>query len=228
MSPSNDQHGASTIHWILVAASALIGLAVIAVAVWSLVRGADGGDPAEDDAAFTFTVGRVTGTGVDSGGDEESLRRSAEELRPTLDAMYTAGFVDPDKWEAGRFPEVLKAFSGEAASRAREDLNALTLGPAAERLRSVDVERGRLNVRFLLGQDERPFAAVAATTFQATGTLEEGRTVSVEHSGRYLMRPGDDGWTIIGYRVDGELAPGAQGSPGQPTGDPGPGQGENA
>lgn len=201
------ERGGGGVRWPLIAATVVVALAVVAVAAWYLVVGDGTGDGGEEGPEFAFTVRRVRAVGPMEDGADDRLRTAAEDLSDTLDAMYTAGFVDPGRWEDGTFPDVLEAFSSGAARGARNDLADLTLGPEADGVVSVEGADGRLDVRFLLREDGRPFAAVAAAAFEATGVMEGGATVDVSHSGSYLMRPEEGRWVIIGYRVEGRIRP---------------------
>ncbi|MGH2723529.1 MAG: hypothetical protein ACRDI0_04545 [Actinomycetota bacterium] len=180
-------------------------VAVLGTGLWFLLRDSGLLGDGDDTPEFTFTVGRVKGLGKADKGSQPRLRRTAGELAGTLDAMYLAAFVDPNKWEEGTFPEVLEAFGADAADRARQDLDELTLGPAWAEMSRVRPDVGTLDVRFLLGGTGKPFAAVAITRFEATGDLEAGGAVEVAHAGKYLMRPEEGRWVIIGYQVDGRL-----------------------
>jgi hypothetical protein len=95
----------------------------------------------------------------------------------------------------------------DASEVAGRDLADLTLGPASSQVEFVDPGRSRLAVQFLVGQEGNPFAAVAIATFRATGDLTGGGTLKIAHRGRYIMRPVDGSWMIVGYTVDGELEP---------------------
>jgi hypothetical protein len=186
-----------------VALAIVLGIAVIGVLTWFLLFREDGliGPNVPE---FSFELERVKGQGTDGPGNPDALRSTAEDVRSTLDAMYVAGFVDPGKWEDGRFPEVLEAFSGPAARQARRDLEDLTLGPTSRRLELVRPEPGRLNVSFLL-DGTRPTAAVAFTTFRGVGELTGGGRLDIQHRGEYMMRVVDGSWLIVGYDVDGSL-----------------------
>jgi hypothetical protein len=178
----------------------------LGVAGWFFFLRADapfGGRPAP---AFSFQLGKVNSVDLDR-ASPKGLEAAAKQLRSTLDAMYTAGFVDPDKWEDGTFPEVLEAFAMDASEVAGRDLADLTLGPASSQVEFVDPDRSRLAVKFLVGQEGRPYAALAAATFRATGELANGGTLGITHEGRYIMRPIDGRWMIVGYTVDGRLQP---------------------
>lgn len=185
------------------AVAIVLGLAIVGAAAWFVLFRGDGligpGVP-----EFSFELGRVKGQGVEGAASSDSLRGPAEDLRSTLDAMYVAGFVDPGKWEGGRFPEVLEAFAGPAARQARRELEDLTLGSTSRRLERVEPKPGRLNVSFLL-EGRRPLAAVAFATFRAVGQLPNQGRLSIEHRGEYVMRVVDGAWRIVGYQVQGNL-----------------------
>lgn len=176
---------------------------VIGGAVWFVLFRGDGLIGPEVPE-FSFELGRVKGQGIRGPGSSEALQAPAEELRSTLDAMYVAGFIDPGKWDGGRFPEVLEAFAGPAARQARRDLGDLTLGSTSRRLERVEPKPGRLSVSFLL-EGNRPFAAVAFATFRAVGELANQGRLSIEHRGEYVMRVVDGAWRIVGYEVRGDL-----------------------
>lgn len=185
------------------AVAIVLGIAVVGTAAWFVLFREDG-LIGPDVPEFSFELGRIKGQGVEGARASEALRGPAEELRSTLDAMYVAGFVDPGKWEGGRFPEVLEAFAGPAARQARRDLEDLTVGSTSRRLERVEPKPGRLNVSFLL-EGRRPLAAVAFATFRAVGELANRGRLSIEHRGEYVMRVVDGTWRIVGYRVEGSL-----------------------
>jgi hypothetical protein len=186
-----------------VALAIVAGLIIVGALAWFILFREDG-LIGPDVPEFSFELERVKGQGPDGAGNAEALRGPAEDLRSTLDAMYVAGFVDPGKWEDGRFPEVLEAFSGSAARQARRDLEDLTLGPTSRRVETVQPKPGRLNISFLL-DGTRPIAAVAFTTFRGVGELTSGGRLDIQHRGEYVMRVVEGSWLIVGYDVDGSL-----------------------
>jgi hypothetical protein len=205
--PWAEQRGGGGVRWPITFATVVVIVAVLGGGLWYLLRdrGLLGGG--RDAPRFAFALGRVKGLGKAGQDGQATLRRTAREVAGTLDAMYTAAFVDPDEWEDGAFPRVLEAFGDRTAGRAREDLDQLTLGPAWAEVSRVRPGTSTLDVRFLLGEEGEPFAAIATAEFQATGDLEAGGTVDVDHAGRYLLRPEDGRWVIIGYQVEGRLKP---------------------
>jgi hypothetical protein len=186
-----------------VAVAIVLGIALVGAVAW-FVLFRENGLIGPDVPEFSFELGRVKGQGVEGAASSEALQGPAEDLRSTLDAMYVAGFVDPGKWDDGRFPEVLEAFAGPAAKQARRDLQDLTLGSTSRRVERVEPKPGRLNVSFLL-EGRRPLAAVAFATFRAVGELTNRGRLSIEHRGEYMMRVVDGAWRIVGYQVEGSL-----------------------
>jgi hypothetical protein len=196
--------------------AAIVALAMIGAAVWFLVfrEGPGAEHPVPD---FAFDLKRVGGESVVGRADRRALRGVAGEVKEALDAMYVAAFLDPEKWAGGTYPEVVAAFTGRAAGRAGRDLQDLTLGDAHGQVDHMASGSGRLDVRFLVDADGQPFAASATTRFRAEGILLDGRELRVRHEGTYLLRPGDEGWGIVGYRVEGELEPREPAPTGTPT-----------
>ena len=199
-----------------VVAGAILVLAAVGAGLWFFLFRGDGLLGEKEAPVFLFELRKVESVSLGGKPSEETLNSQAEEVQATLDAMYSAGFVDPEQWQNGEFPAVLEAFTDEAAEGARKDLADLTLGAAAQEVESVTPGPSRLDVKFLLTPNKQPFAAVATTTFRAEGVLEQGGILSVLHEGRYLMQRIDGEWLIVGYEVDGKLRPTAATPEGSP------------
>jgi hypothetical protein len=214
------EHAAGGVRWLAIFGGVALAAAV-GVAAWFLFfRGGNGIlGGGRETPAFHFRLKRVTAFPIDGKPSKAALRQAAKELQASLDAMYLAGFVDPDSWDDGRFPGVLEAFAPSAAGGAQRDLPDLTLGPAEAEVDSVDPGRSRLDVEFLLTESRKVFAAVATVTFRAQGSLTDGGTLVVTHRGRYVMRPIEGRWVIVSYQVDGKLRPAPPASP-SPGGSP--------
>ncbi|HWC32554.1 MAG TPA: hypothetical protein VG709_05440 [Actinomycetota bacterium] len=181
---------------------------VLGAGTWFMLSREGGPLHRPDVPRFSFQVVEVGAAGVTGGAHRAALGPAVDAIRQTLDALYVGGFIDPGRWANGEFPALADAFAGDATARAREDVADLTLGPAAEEVSSVNPIGGRLDVRFLLGDEGNPFAAWATTVFRARGVAEGGDGLAIEHRGRYLLRPVEDRWLIVGYDVTGRLRPG--------------------
>jgi hypothetical protein len=197
--------------------AAVVLLALIAGGAWFLfLRDGAPISLAEEREVpeFSFDLGTIRGFPVAEPADKEDIESVAEDIRDRLDALYVAAFIDPSKWEGGEFPEVLDAFSGPAAKKAKKDLGSFTIGVVeARHVRFVEPEPGRLNIRFLVSTEESPVGAVADAHFSAKGELRDGRTLAIVHNGTYYMAPVEGDWLIVGYKVDGAVQPGEIGPP---------------
>ncbi|MDQ4004939.1 MAG: hypothetical protein M3135_01390 [Actinomycetota bacterium] len=184
---------------------------VAGTAVWFLLfrEGGlipDGEHPVAD---FQFQFGKVGGSSVGEPAPEDEIRRTAAGIRRTLDAMYLAGFLDPDKWEGGEFPEVLDAFAEGTRQQASRDIGNLSLGGDAPQIEFMDPARSRLNVRILIDAEGTPTGAVADSHFSAKGQLKRGGPVFAIHDATYFLRPDGRRWLIVGYDVSGVVQPGS-------------------
>jgi hypothetical protein len=148
-------------------------------------------------------LAKVTGEALKGRLARGPLLGPAEQIRQTLAAMYTSGFVDPAQWQAG-FPTALDAFAPEVRKRAQEDLNNLTLGGSARGLTSVLPTDARVVIRFLPNPNRNPVAAMADMLFLGVGT-GPGYEVPIRHEGEYLFREFDGVWLIVGYDVRGHV-----------------------
>ena len=166
------------------------------------------GEAEHEVADFSFDLSRVTGAAP--GGDVSSseVESASEGVRETLDAMYVAGFIDPDKWEGGTYPEVLEQFTEAAGERASAELAFLTLGGGSDRISFVDPTIGTLKVRVLLAEGGEPAGAVATTRFVGDGAFDDGGPMFVIHDGTYFLQPDGGRWLISGYDVHGLVQPG--------------------
>jgi len=195
------------IRWPVIAAVS-VAVVVIGVALWFLFF-REGGvlDDSRDVPAFSFDVRDIRSQAVTVEPPRDELERTADGVRATLDRLYVDGWIDPEQWDGGEFPDVPSLFFGDAAARAGGDLEDLTLGSDAARVTFMDPTFGSMQVSFLIGEDGNPFAAWATTLFRARGELDDGGEIKAQHEGRYLLRPIEDEWLIVGYDVEGRIRP---------------------
>jgi hypothetical protein len=171
--------------------------------------------PSAPAKPFAFTRGQTHFVSI--GGSVEKLTPEQREAARSgvdnvLNDLYDAGFVTKSRWEKGAFTSVFQHFAQDAAEEAQNDLGELTLGPEAQRLRSVKPDNSVLEVDFLMNKQD-PLAAIAQTEFQAQGKLTGGGNLSVRHEGRFFLRLIDGSWRIVGYEVDGSLDSGVAATP---------------
>jgi hypothetical protein len=188
----------------------ILGLAAIGAGAWFLFFREGAPIPLTEEARtpdFSFELIRIKGDSPEGKIDGEDLQDQAEAVKETIDALYVAGYVDPEKWKEGRFPEVLDQFADNARRQAKRDLDQFTLGKDAQEISTVQPINGRLNVEFLSDGEQNPIGAVATTTFAANATLISGGPAAVQHAAKYYLRPDGDRWVIIGYDVRGIVTP---------------------
>lgn len=171
--------------------------------------GGDRADPGDVGHGVRYEL-RVTRLEIRSVGEtraREAVEAAAEEVRTAVQDLYLGGFVDPERWEEGEFPDAFRVFEPAASDRARRDLNALTLGAASRELEWVEPEKGPFSIVFLLDERNRPVAAVAGIVFAATGHLRDGGTVRIENGADLFLRPGTDGWRVYSYTASTTIEP---------------------
>ena len=130
------------------------------------------------------------------------LRPAAEDIRRVMTDLYTTGFVDPTRWDGGRFPTLEDLFTLRTRARVRRDLGALTLGSLAPHVDAVAPAATTLGVRFLVGT--RPAVAVASVRFRGTA-IAAGAALPIRHDGVYTLRRSEEGWRIASYKVHSRL-----------------------
>ena len=148
---------------------------------------------------LTLDLRRVEGKRV-SGSRVRPVRLqpAAQAVRRVMTELYSTGFVDPDAWQGGRFPELENLFTVRTRSRVHRDLAELTLGALARRVDEVRPGTSTIGVRFLVGR--RPFVAIASVKFRETAVADDVG-LPIRHSGSYTLRRVDDRWQIASYEV---------------------------
>jgi LCP family protein required for cell wall assembly len=133
-----------------------------------------------------------------------------------LTQLYSIGFVDPSRWDGGRFPALYRLFSRDARSGVHRDLSDLSVGRLATRLSAVRPRRARLDLRFLLDRGGHPVTAVARMRFSGTA-LADGIQAAIRQDGRYVLRRMAGRWRIVSYRVRSHQPslPDLRGTPGR-------------
>jgi hypothetical protein len=164
--------------------------------------------PSPPAYALEVELRDVKGLAVVGKPGERRLRAPAESVRQTMTAFYSAAFVDPARWEDGRFSTLFSHFVADARGQARRDLENLSLGAAAAHLDAVRPEWARLDVRFLVGQARRPLAAMASMRFAATGFGPDVPGVVIRHRAEYLLHLIEGRWLIAAYDVEGSVGGG--------------------
>ncbi len=169
----------------------------------------DGGEAATPEEPplpeFQFEISQVRTVPMDAKPGKAEVNEAAADVEALLDELYTLGFIDPARWENGRFSGLTTLFSGPAARQARRDREDLTLGTAAQQIERVEPSAGTLELSLLMDPKARPVAAIAETRFEAVGRTMQGQDLTILHEGRFILRPVEGAWLIVGYEVTGNL-----------------------
>lgn len=189
-------------------------LAVFAALVLVLVTGGcesetpkdskDAKKPAPPTANFTV---EVIG-GIDARDRPETAAKAeteAKSIKNVIDAFYTAGFVDPAKWVAGKHPELVALFATEAQGSVATNLGSLALTDTAPLVSKVKITDQRITkVSALFEDDFVASHAVATIAFSAIATpkAKGQQPIDVTHSMTIWLRPEGEGWKIYAYSSD--------------------------
>lgn len=207
-------HAASSgraLPWILVG---LLVAGAIGAGAFFLLRG---GEPEKEAKTppFRFELDTVRSVRVDGKISEKDREAASKQIAAVLSRLYDTAFVQPDRWKRGRFPTLGSFFAGRAAERAVEDVESLTLGADARRIERVRPQLGTVDIHLLADPNSQPYAGIARTTFEAGGRTKGGQPLRIVHQGRFVVRPVEGSWLVVGYEVEGsvEAGPGGEATP---------------
>ena len=161
--------------------------------------GAASGSSAPPAAAGPLQVKLVTTAKVPPGGlsAQRAASRAAPGLERFLDRYLTVAFVHAPGGEAG-WGGLLGLFDKPVRASAGRQLDALSLGAAAPRVRSVRPSRASARAVVLYGGGPGPEAATVRLAFDATADTAQGSGQVHLRSVLQLLATGD-GWRIAGF-----------------------------
>lgn len=189
-------------------------MAVVAVAVIGFIVFSGGGtsgggldDPSDETPTFAFRVRdqrSVSTMSVETKKLKAPMKHATSGASELLNAVYTAGYLDPANWRSGSYDAVLEAFDAEARTAAQDELDGLTAGPdAGATYRTIEPGRSNIATTVLLDDKDHPAAVEAEVTFVAVATTQDGSVAKLMSSGQFFLRPVQGGnWTIAAFEVD--------------------------
>jgi hypothetical protein len=195
-------------------------LVAIGVAIF-LVLGGDGPIIGGDDEVtppFDFIAMGASAVATASDADEAALAASAEdvgqEITPTIDDLFTNGYLDPSNWRDGDYEEVFATFAPDAVATAEQNVEILTLGATAgDVFAAVDPGKSKLSYQVLFDPDGEPETVVVSVIFRATAERKNGTFLAIVSEGEFFLSQiegQEDGWTITAFdmtRADHETKP---------------------
>ena len=218
MTPNRAQRGANKKRRLPLALLIVpIVLVAIGVAILLALRGGavpiiGGGD--EPAPPFDFIVKGASAVATVSDADDAALAASAEdvaqEITPTIDDLFTNGYLDPSNWRDGDYEEVFATFAPDAVATAEQNVEILTLGAnAGDVFATVDPGKSKLSYEVLFDPDGALETAVVSVIFRATGERKDGTYLAIVSEGEFFLRQ-LDGWQITAFdvtRADRETQP---------------------
>lgn len=189
----------------------------IGVAIFLIFGGGDvpiiGGDD-EVTPPFDFIVKGASAVATVSDPDDAALAASAEdvaqEITPTIDDLFTNGYLDPSNWRDGDYEEVFATFAPDAVATAEQNVEILTLGAnAGDVFATVDPGKSKLSYEVLFDPEGALETAVVSVIFRATGERKDGTYLAIVSEGEFFLRQ-LDGWQITAFdvtRADHETQP---------------------
>jgi hypothetical protein len=186
-------------------------LVAIGVAIFLVLGGDDpiiGGDD-EVTPPFDFIVKGASAVATASDADKSALAASAEdvgqEITPTIDDLFTNGYLDPSNWRYGDYEEVFATFAPDAVASAEQNVETLTLGTTAgDVFTTVDPGKSKLSYEVLFDPDDEPRTAVVSVIFRATAERKNGTYLAIVSEGEFFLSQIDgqeQGWMITAFDV---------------------------
>jgi hypothetical protein len=147
---------------------------------------------------------------------KDTARQAGVGIKETMDELYFRAFVDTGSW--GDYGAAFELFDGEAQTRAKADVDVLTLGSAAkDDFEALEAPSGTLTIVVLTDKKDAPTTAIAEVQFLADAKRKDDVTTQISSIGSFFLRQVDGAWRIYAYRVDRDdqsaAAPSPTGSP---------------
>jgi LCP family protein required for cell wall assembly len=146
---------------------------------------------------------------VASMDEEEAKPTEAQgvlpEIRSVMQSFYREAFLDPANWKTGDYGPALERFTPEAAAKAKEHLDVLTLGAdAGDNYDDIKPKPSLLGLRVLVDDKGEPVSAFALVTFAADASTSDGEPRKVVSKARFALEPSADGWLVNGFSATRE------------------------
>lgn len=184
----------------------LWGLFVALVALGTCApNGGLPGRPGGKASEVRFQTGEVRA--VDARERAEANAAAMEEAGKVvemLNSYYRVAFVDPQRWEGGKHPDLAGLFTDEARPSVASNLGGLALADLAPRLKTVSPTRQEATkVSFELEDNLSSLFAIATVTFEGTGAARARKDtpVALKHNAVFWLAKQADAWKIAAYQA---------------------------
>lgn len=170
----------------------LIGIAAVAVSLLG------GGDAADDlptpDVSFAATF---TGYG-EKDPAKPQVDEQGEAIVALLDGWYQRAFVNVEDFGDGTFPEVAALFDEAARTSFTEDIDALTIGEAAEEVARVEPDEATAAISIYFEDGAEPVYATAKVAFTATASMKDDSALplKIDQEVTLFLTHADGTWLV--------------------------------
>jgi hypothetical protein len=126
---------------------------------------------------------------------------AADAAVDTLDAYYTAAFLDPANWQDAAYDEVFESFSNQARDEADSQLEVMTAGSEAGfNYDTIEPVPSSIRTKVLLDPKGLPASVVGIAKFQANGDGSSGRHVFLS-KGQFVLEKIEGEWVVVSFSV---------------------------
>ena len=132
----------------------------------------------------------------------DPARQAAGTVAKMMSGLYAAAFLDPETWGTGSYDAVWTFFEPAAAAAARRATDDLTAGrDAGESFTEITPDKGKLDVKVLFDERDRPAVYSAEVVFSAEAVGDDGTVTKLYSSGTYFLQPTPKGWRVTSFDV---------------------------
>ena len=177
-----------------------LGSLVVLIAITAVAVSLLGGEEAPEEEPPTPKVafaGAFTGYG-EKGPSKERVDAEGAAIVALLDQWYQTAFVEVEGFGDGTFPEVAALFAESARASFTEDVDALTIGPAALEVSRVEPEDATAKISIYFEDGVDPTYATAQVAFAATAAMKDEAAfpLSVAQEITLFLEHTGEGWLV--------------------------------
>ena len=141
---------------------------------------------------------RATAAGPERGFNAKiAAQKASPNMEKFLQRYLSVAFLHPEQRRSG-WRELITLFDGSVQGAARRDIDSLSLGSDAARVKSVRPESAKASVYFLW-RGGRPAGATVKLTFKGSAEADKG-SGPVRMRSVFQMMSTPMGWRIAGYQ----------------------------
>lgn len=159
---------------------------------------------ATDHFTFQLQSAQVLLTSPDTNPDRAAkvAKPATAQVEKLIHHLYVQGYLTPDEWTDGAYPDTFEGFSEGAKAEAMQQLDVMTAGTAAsDTIDSVRTDEAHLKQKVLIDPNGLPYSVVAVVSFTATADMKDGTTATLVSQGQYILEKTGSGWQVASFSV---------------------------